>query len=358
MIDEIELTNFKCVEQKTFKLSKITVFCGTNSAGKSTVIQSLLAIKQSQESLSNGLFFTYGSLFNFGKVKDIFNYNAKENNFKIRVNDFVFECKVNTEEKKHFTLRNENEKPLKIETFQNDFVYLSAERYGSRASFDIKRNSPILDIGIYGEFALSEYIKIKNLPAPNEKFSQKVCSVSLTNKANKIFSHIVIQEAMIRIYPDFKMSVIETEEIDKVHNIYSSVNNHNIRPNNVGFGVSYVLPIIIAAVAIKPGGTLIIENPEVHLHPKAQSELIKILGYLSLCDVQVIVETHSDHIINGLRVFVKENTLGDSHSTIYSITGGDQNRSIKKITIDNDGDFSDLDDDFFDQIENDLMRLL
>lgn len=52
---------------------------------------------------------------------------------------------------------------------------------------------------------------------------------------------------------------------------------------------------------------MIIENPEVHLHPRAQSDLIKILCELSKTGVQVIIETHSDHIINGVRVFAKDN---------------------------------------------------
>ena len=82
-----------------------------------------------------------------------------------------------------------------------------------------------------------------------------------------------------------------------------------------------------------------------------------ILGLLSLCDVQVIIATHSDHVVNGMRVFTKENAIPENHSTIYSITGSWSERSVKKINIDSDGNFTDVDDDFFDQIEKDLMRL-
>lgn len=56
---------------------------------------------------------------------------------------------------------------------------------------------------------------------------------------------------MRRVCPGFSMKVIEADEIDRVYNMYTS-GSESIRPINIGFGVSYVLPIIISASLIKP----------------------------------------------------------------------------------------------------------
>ncbi|WP_392339753.1 DUF3696 domain-containing protein, partial [Moritella marina] len=95
----------------------------------------------------------------------------------------------------------------------------------------------------------------------------------------------------------------------------------------------------------------------VHLHPQAQSNLIGLLTSLSECGIQVIIETHSDHIVNGLRVYSKEKEIPAGHSTIYSITDEGQKRAVKNINVDSDGNLSDVDDGFFDQISKDLLRL-
>ena len=75
----------------------------------------------------------------------------------------------------------------------------------------------------------------------------------------------------------------------------------NIRPKNVGTGVSYIAEIIIAAFSCEKGDMLIIENPEIHLHPSGQAELMEFLVFLAQRGLQVVMETHSDHVFNGLR---------------------------------------------------------
>ena len=82
-----------------------------------------------------------------------------------------------------------------------------------------------------------------------------------------------------------------------------------VRPANVGFGLTYCLPIIVAALGSTPGAVFIVENPEAHLHPRAQSEIGKFLVRLAASGVQTIVETHSDHVLNGVRVAVAAEQL-------------------------------------------------
>ena len=78
------------------------------------------------------------------------------------------------------------------------------------------------------------------------------------------------------------------------------------RAPNAGFGISYALPIVVAALRAAAGGLLLVENPEAHLHPAGQSRIGGFLARVAADGVQVFVETHSDHVLNGIRVAVAD----------------------------------------------------
>ncbi|MEL7614912.1 DUF3696 domain-containing protein [Vreelandella titanicae] len=361
MINKLYLKNFKCFSDQLFSFSSLTIFCGSNSAGKSTAIQSILSVKQNLKNINNNTFFLDGELFSFGKFKDLLSHNPIDEEIKIELNDFEIKLIAEDLDSKECSLEPANIKNISDLTslFSGDFVYLCAERFGPRSSFEFGPKKERLDIGIYGQFALSCYYDHRDQPVSNQNFAKRICSHLIDSSSDKeevIFTDALVREAMQRVCPGFAMRVVEADDIDRVYNMYTS-GSESIRPINVGFGVSYVLPIIISASLIKPGGTLIVENPEVHLHPRAQSELIKILCELSKSDVQVIVETHSDHIVNGVRVYSKDNDFSEKDNIIHSVTERSGIRTVKEIHIDSDGNFTALDDGFFDQINKDLMRL-
>src|SRR4029078_5782856 len=77
------------------------------------------------------------------------------------------------------------------------------------------------------------------------------------------------------------------------------------RPTNVGFGLSYSLPMITVLLSAIPSSIVLLENPEAHCHPRGQSQLARLIAMASK-RLQVIVETHSDHLMNGLRVAVRD----------------------------------------------------
>ncbi len=361
MIKNINLKNFKCFSEQSFLFSPLTIFCGSNSAGKSTAIQSILSLKQNTRNIIHNNFRLDGELFNFGKFRDLLSHNPTDQEIKIELNDFKVRLLANKLDSKECSLESSDVigTPDLISLFSKDFVYLCAERLGPRSSFELGPKKDLLDVGAFGQFALSCYQDNLDLPVSNQKFAKRICSQFVNSSSEKeemIFTDALVREAMRRVCPGFSMKVVEADEIDRVYNMYTS-GSESIRPINVGFGISYVLPIIISASLIKPGGVMIIENPEVHLHPRAQSELIKILCELSKCDVQVIIETHSDHIINGVRVFAKDNDFSEKDNIIHSVSELAGKRTVTEIRIDSDGNLTNLDDGFFDQINKDLMRL-
>lgn len=361
MIKRLYLKNFKCFTEQQFDFSPLTVFCGANSAGKSTAIQSILSVTQNIDTLASGTFRLNGQYFSFGKLKDLLSHNPVDNEIVIEIDTFSLRLITDELNSKECTIQEGHlTDPDRLASMlSNDFVYLCAERFGPRSSFEMVSGNDRLEMGIFGQFALSTYFKHQDKPAPNQAFARKLCAHLFDEKDEKepvIFTDALVREAMRSVCPGFAMQVNEAEEIDRVYNLYTS-GSESMRPINVGFGVSYVLPVIISAALIRPGGTLIVENPEVHLHPRAQSSLIQILCELSRSGVQVIIETHSDHIINGIRVYAKDNPFDEQQNIIHSVTEKAGKHYVKSIHIDKDGNLTAIDEGFFDQITKDLMRL-
>lgn len=89
------------------------------------------------------------------------------------------------------------------------------------------------------------------------------------------------------------------------------------RPQNVGFGLTQLFPIIVAILAAREGDIILIENPEVHLHPKAQQDVGTLLARVAASGVQVVVETHSDHVLNGVRLAVKSKSIVPADVAIH-----------------------------------------
>ena len=141
------------------------------------------------------------------------------------------------------------------------------------------------------------------------------------------------------------------------------------RPQNVGFGISYVLPVLATVLTARPTDIIIIENPEAHLHPKGQSEMGKLLARAAAYGVQIFVETHSDHVINGIRVSTKQGILHPSDVNIaffdrrkHKVRYADGIREeyyadIFNIKVDKNGALSNYPKGFLDEWNNQYYRL-
>ena len=129
------------------------------------------------------------------------------------------------------------------------------------------------------------------------------------------------------------------------------------RTTNVGFGLSYILPVLLALLA--PVGTLcLIENPEAHLHPRGQTKLAELAVRASLAGVQVVVETHSDHFIDGVRIAVREKLIRPQGVEFHYFERMDGMTIVSSPQVDADGRLSSWPSGFFDQYEENLAKLL
>jgi predicted ATPase len=131
------------------------------------------------------------------------------------------------------------------------------------------------------------------------------------------------------------------------------------RATNVGFGLSYSLPIVVACLSAHPGDLLLIENPEAHLHPEGQLAMGDLMSRAAGAGIQVVVETHSDHVLNGIRLAVKDGVVQPEKVAFHFFRRNDQGAAeIQSPSVSQDGMLSDWPSGFFTQWDDVLIHLL
>ncbi|ELP1579937.1 DUF3696 domain-containing protein, partial [Campylobacter jejuni] len=134
-------------------------------------------------------------------------------------------------------------------------------------------------------------------------------------------------------------------------------------PFNLGSGVSYLTKILILGLSLEKGNILIIENPEVHLHPKAISKLTDFFVFLIKAGIQLIIETHSEHILNGIRWNVFKEEISQQDVQIYYINNINNNFQSIGINkqgkyINSNGEIIDFPEGFFDSDLDHLLEMM
>lgn len=336
----------------------MNVFSGINSVGKSTCIQSILLLRLLYENLNERNSYLSESFLNSEKYGlELGTYEkiitGDNSFFELGINNSKVKIAMKTGDslKIQADLKNIISK-TKINIFETEFFYLSAERNGPR-DFQKVNSLGINNCGIRGENSFhilnkfSDNIIDTSLVFPGTKNKADMTLKKQTEKWINSFFHGIEFNSTL----DSALRLVKLEVKQKEHDMeYVSL-------NNVGFGLSYVLPIILTCLNSKDGSLIIIENPEAHLHPKGQSLLGKFLAQVALTNRQVIIETHSEHVINGIRLgYLENNETPDKLSiNFFSIISGETN--VEQIPLSSRMDILKWPDDFFDQQEVDLKKI-
>ena len=372
MIRQLRLINFKAFENQLFEFKPLTLLSGLNSTGKSSVIQSLLLLRQShqQELLENIGLALNGDLVEIGNAQDAFYENASDDYI-----EFAIASEDNKQGKWRFNYELENKETELLDidfsssTKPGDsiyysslfnkrliFHYLQAERIGPRlvnemSDYKVRRLKQLGTKGEYTGHFLNVYgrepIPIANLAYPQAK------SMDLIDQ---------VEGWMREVSPGTRITINSYPDISMTNSQYSYGDSNLRRSTNVGFGISYTLPILVAVLSSEPGTLILIENPEAHLHPKGQAKIGELLALAASCDIQVVIETHSDHVLNGIRVAVHDGKLNPDYVQLHYL----QRRENRGLTftevvsphIDRNGRIDKWPDGFFDEWDKSLDALL
>jgi predicted ATPase len=369
MIKKIKIKNFKSLRNVELQLSNLNVLAGLNGSGKSSFIQSLLLLRQSYKNPyqgSTGLILQDGELISLGSGKDVFYQYAKDEKieFEILSNGNVFKWTFIYNPNSDI-LSVEKEQEIKqlssFNLFNRNFQYLNAEHISPQMSYK-KSESQVIkhnNIGVKGEYVvhyLSEY-----------GLSQKVNNIYLKHPKATTDSLIHQTNAWIsEISPGTRLIAEDVKGLDIVRLAIKFETKdgytNEIKPINTGFGITYVLPVVVAILKARKDDILILENPESHLHPMGQSIIGRMMSYAAQEGVHIISETHSDHIINGIRVAVKEGGLSARNIKFFYfdriLDSSEQYSDIKEILIDRNGELNSYPRGFLDEWNEQLMKLI
>lgn len=362
MITNVDLFQFKRFKDGRTVLSSLTLLTGINGMGKSSVIQSLLILRQSFDRgdlQNNSTLVIEDEIINLISPDDMLYSGASSKTVTLSVKDdknSKATWSVNAEGESNslpYTYTEQNGNIYECSLFDEHFQYLNAERIGPRPTYDRlrtkRKHSPI---GYRGEFAANRILE-----ALTKVEEVRFANLVIGNRSAKVYDQLSAWVSEI-IYPGTKVEIDGSDSSKIVVNYsFADEQSKTFNPVNVGFGFSFALPVILAALTAPKGSLLIVENPEAHLHPKGQLRIGKLLALAAHNGVQVIVETHSDHLLNGIRLAVKENAISKDEVKLafFSANG---NNIDEQPSIDSDGRITNWPQDFFDTWEYSLMELL
>jgi len=362
MEQNLKIYDFKLFELQEITIRKLTVLAGINSVGKSTIIQALLLLRTSLEERQK-----------FGRAID--RYPIPLNGpFKLELGnttEVIRRTKRIADSTMRISLADEGLEPNIDVIFSGDratqtnyelwvekhifnggtkgiqhphFYYLCAERIGPRLKYEFEI-LPFPNTGYRGENTF-QILSGENFAVPAAKCFDSKEPGFILSEARTWLDYIIPGSSFENAIAVGRSRVIEGTFGESL-------------PTNVGFGISYVLPIIVDGLLAEPDSFFIVENPEAHLHPMGQSRIGKFLAQIAGTGVNVITETHSEHVINGIRISSLLGKIAPADVIVNYVSKKEENQdAVEKIDVTFLGDLTSYPLGFFDQEQEDISTLI
>ncbi|WLE96173.1 MAG: DUF3696 domain-containing protein [Candidatus Electrothrix communis] len=432
MIKDIRINNFKSWQELGLKLSPITGLFGPNSSGKSSLLQFLLMLKQTKETMDRSLALDFGSLktyTNLGTFRDVIYSHDIEKALQWDIHwELVDELEIidpladrksvlfkggelsfsssialknqqptsefieYTFNDQKFSLKRRKSKPssfsLKTEGNDDQFRFI---RNQGRAwdipgpiksyAFPDQANTYFQNAGFLGDLVFSyealmdrifylgplrdypkrEYIWSGSSPWDVGPRGERVVDALLAAKARnelrslgyrkkrKPFEEIIaywLKE--LGLISEFK--VLEIAEDSNLYKVQIRKDAHSapVLITDVGFGFSQFLPVLVLLYYVPESSIVLLEQPEIHLHPAVQSGLADvIINAVMTRKIQVIVESHSEHLLRRLQRRVAEEEIQHTDISLYFSQSKSGTSTITPLELNLFGEISNWPKDFF-----------
>jgi len=401
-ITKISVRGYKSIyEECCIEVRPLTILAGANSSGKSSMMQPLLLLKQTLEAPydpgplkidgPNVRFTSFGQLFSHideNQSRDIWSFGIEINRDWGLINTFklyadrgidIWEMLVNEkEEKLRFAYELNSEEML-------DLIPAELRQTLSRYILKIFRNRCFLNLDIRNKYSHKNEIKIsrgsidiveryirssihvpgwRGNPAPTYKttaigsnfpghFQDYVASVVKHWQETKDKRLDELEKALETLGLTWKVDAKKIDDTQVELRVgrlpHSGQTTDTINIADVGFGVSQVLPVLVALIFAEPEQLVYLEQPELHLHPRAQAGLAQILADAADRGVVVIAETHSELLLLAVQSLVAEGKLSPDKVKLHWFTRGEDGvTEVSSADLDEAGAFGDWPEDFDD----------
>lgn len=374
----LSLRDFKCHTALDLPLAPFTILTGLNSAGKSTVCQALAFLAQSLRAgkgLSPMPFPLNGDLVCLGCMGDVLNQMTDQDCFSITLRDDNIDLALQFSGDRRDTkallkhgvvryLNGQHEESFTQQFFQDPHSKLMATLLLELEYLTILRSDPAEVT--YRNTVSEPEVRIK-------KDGDGTVAVLYLRDQTKVHEQLCMQNVpptlprqaeawMEHFFPGFAMDIQPADSAMDILTlrIRTDRSGEFHLPGNVGYGPYYALPVVTAALVAQPGSLLIFDSPEAHLHPKCQNAMAGFLATVAKTGVQILVETHNDHFINGVRQAVKSDIIPADSTIVHYF--GDATDAVdthrhSTISIDAKGSLDHWPEGFCDQYERDLANL-
>lgn len=374
MLRRITLEGFKRFPSLDLPLAPLTLLSGTNSGGKSTVIQALALLAQNFEIREwEPNLLLDGPDLALGTAADVLNQQSGGRQLGIGCHAdgesvewmFVVDDRkamsvelgkvavdgelVDLAGPVRWLLPVAHAEQSEVVASLRRLSWLTAERVGPREVLPLRDPQRHRRVGPRGEYVAGLLHWFED--------DQVVDALCIADEPRFLFHQV--RAHMQRFFPSFDLRVMPVEGVSAITlKLRTDPRTDFHRPQNVGFGLTQLLPVIVAVLHATRGDVLVIENPEVHLHPRAQQDVGSLLCMAAAAGIQVIVESHSDHVLNGIRLSVKSSMIEPSDVALHFFSGDAEGGQPSSPKIDADGRLDSWPAGFFDQFDDALSKLL
>ncbi|GAB2461010.1 AAA family ATPase [Streptomyces incanus] len=394
MIDRLTLHNFKAFQDASLPLGPLTLLTGLNSSGKSSVLQSIALLRQSYEAgelavsqylpearqagfhvgVANQGFLLNGELVGLGTGEDVLHEDFTEDvpliGLGVDEGPYHYGWTVAYEAEQNLLPLLDVDLPLTSEGaaaptgpeavtpsfLTAPFQYLHADRISPAEFYPRDHHAAIGRgfLGVRGEHTVN-YLR--------HHARDEVPRGPLHHRGAE--SDLLLDQAAAWMGDLCPGVDIRAEAIKGANAVRLSYGfrgtlgpTRRRRPSHVGFGLTYVLPVVVACLTARPGSLVLLENPEAHLHPQGQTQMATLAAAAAAQGAQVIMETHSDHVINGVRLAVKQGRITPGQTVFHYFRGDGSGAEFVSPRIDSDGMLDQWPTGFFDELENTLEQLV
>lgn len=426
MLKHLSLTNFKTWESLDLELAPVTGIFGTNSSGKSSIIQFLLMLKHTKNATDNNLVIDFGGkdqLINLGSYKDIvfhhdtsrsiswylqWNSSGLDNPAFLPEKQYSLEAQIsqkdkdlkvrsmnyggidNANRKFKYELASKDNRGYEFELFSLDDSTFLTRMYGEqwdlpapiktyRFPYEIQRayqNAHILgSLEVSYEYLMNRIFYLGPLRSypdrqylwsganptdvgfRGENFVAAILAATQRKemrKTRKETKEKPFQEVLAWWLKEIGLiSNFEVRELTKEENLYRvyvevSEGAPEVLITDVGFGVSQFLPILVLLYYVPEGSIVILEQPEIHLHPSIQSGLADMILSIAECrNLQVIVESHSEHLLQRFRRRIADQAVAQDFIKLYFCEMKGDRSTLNPLTLDEYGYITNWPDNFF-----------
>ena len=394
-VHSISLRGFKSfADEQRLEIRPLTLLAGANSSGKSSALQPLLLLKQTLEATYDpGPLLLDGPHAKFSAANQLLTHfgvkgTAEEWEFGINVARGIgmrSTFRRRADEKIDLARMDYGTLTLRPEMTSRELeMLLPALKGRADTTWRVVRNRCFLDIEAEGLLLLSSWL-LPLSPVIAEILRATIHVPGLRGNPLRTYPTTAVGQYFPGTFESYTASAVAMwqqtgskalERLDNALRTLGLTSGIRARPvdatqvellvgrlpvakpadgndlvniADVGFGVSQILPVLVALFAAKPGQLVYIEQPELHLHPRAQRELAVVLSEAAQSGVRVVAETHSSILLLAIQTLVAQGKLAADQVKLHWFTRDAIGKTkVDSADIDQLGAYGDWPEDFDD----------